>query len=104
MANLRHGLDQNPDRWRAVCCASALGIVIMRRSSVADAGAISINSGGFMKKLLAVLFASMFAATTVYAAAHMKAAEDKKGDAKKEAKKDDAKKEAKKDEKKSDKK
>ena len=57
-----------------------------------------------MKKLLAVLFVSMFATSTVFAAAHTKAAEDKKGDAKKEAKKDDAKKEAKKDEKKSDKK
>lgn len=45
-----------------------------------------------MKKLLAVLFMSMFATSTVYAAAHMKGGEDKKGDAKKEAKKDEMKK------------
>ena len=49
-----------------------------------------------MKKLLVVLFASMFA-TGAMAAAHMKAADDKKGD----MKKDDKKAEAKKDDKKS---
>jgi len=49
----------------------------------------------FMKKLLVVLFASMFA-TGAFAAAHMKAADDKKA----EAKKDDKKAEAKKDDKK----
>jgi ribosomal protein L12E/L44/L45/RPP1/RPP2 len=58
----------------------------------------------FMKKLLVVLFASMFA-TGAFAAAHMKAADDKKAEAKKddkkaEAKKDDKKAEAKKDDKK----
>lgn len=53
-----------------------------------------------MKKLLVVLFASMFA-TGAFAAAHMKAADDKKAaPAKAEAKKDDKKMEAKKDDKK----
>lgn len=44
-----------------------------------------------MKKLLAVMLVSMFAATHVYAAAHMKAEADKKDD-KKAAAKGDAKK------------
>ena len=49
-----------------------------------------------MKKLLVVLFASMFA-TGVFAAAHMPGEADKKGDAKKaDAKKDDKKADAKK--------
>jgi len=39
-----------------------------------------------MKKLLAVLIASMFAATGAFAASHMKAADDKKADAKMEKK------------------
>lgn len=52
-----------------------------------------------MRKLLAALFAGLFAVSvsSVYAAAHMKG---EKGDAKKEEKKGDAKKDAKKAEKK----
>ena len=63
-----------------------------------------------MKQLLAVLTLSMFAASGVYAASHMKAADDKKADAKMEKKADakmerkDDKKAAKKDEKKAEKK
>ena len=60
-----------------------------------------------MQKLLAVLTISMFAASGVFAASHMKAVDDKKADAKMEkkaeAKKDD-KKMNKKDEKKAEKK
>ena len=63
-----------------------------------------------MKQLLAVLTLSNFAASGVHAASHMKAADDKKADAKMEKKagakmkKKDAKKAGKKDEKKAEKK
>lgn len=52
-----------------------------------------------MKKLLAMLTMSMFAVSGAFAASHMKAADDKKAEAKKDDKKMD-----KKDEKKADKK
>jgi Ni/Co efflux regulator RcnB len=59
-----------------------------------------------MKKLLAVLTLSMFAASGAFAGSHMKAGDDKKADAKMEKKMDkkDDKKADKKDEKKADKK
>jgi hypothetical protein len=53
-----------------------------------------------MKKLLAIVTMSMFAATGAFAASHMKAADAKKDEKKAEAKKDDKKADAKKDEKK----
>lgn len=56
-----------------------------------------------MKKLLAIVTMSMFAATGAFAASHMKAADAKKDDKKMEAKKEDKKmdkKDAKKDDKK----
>ena len=56
-----------------------------------------------MKKLIAVLTMTMFAATGAFAASHVKAGDDKKMDKKMEAKKDD-KKMDKKDDKKMDKK
>jgi hypothetical protein len=60
-----------------------------------------------MKKLIAVVIASMFAMSGAFAASHMKAADDKKADAKMEKKADakmDKKADVKKDEKKAEKK
>jgi hypothetical protein len=56
-----------------------------------------------MKKLIAIVVASMFASGSVFAMSHMKA-DEKKDEKKSEAKKDDKKAAAKKDEKKEDKK
>ena len=49
-----------------------------------------------MKKLLAILTMSMFAVSGAFAASHMKAADDKKAEAKKDEKKAEAKKDEKK--------
>ena len=57
-----------------------------------------------MKKLIAVVIASMFAVSGAFAASHMKAGDDKKADAKMEKKADKMEKKADKMEKKADKK